>query len=73
MSSPWSSSGPLVRPVPGGPPRPFHLSVTGLTAQQADGRHVALYFGPVPDILQIRENGSWHGVPFQWISTPQHP
>ncbi|MFJ5263370.1 hypothetical protein ACIQAC_23180 [Streptomyces sp. NPDC088387] len=54
--------------VPGGPPLPLHLSVTGLTAAQAERRHVALYVGTVPDELQIRENGSWHDVPFQWTN-----
>ncbi|WSQ10106.1 hypothetical protein OG604_21360 [Streptomyces sp. NBC_01231] len=54
--------------VPGGPPLPLHLSVTGLTAGQAERRHVALYIGIVPDELQIRENGSWHDVPLQWTN-----
>ncbi|CAM5706655.1 hypothetical protein SALBM311S_06311 [Streptomyces alboniger] len=54
--------------VPGGPPLPLHLSVTGLNAGQAERRHVALYIGTVPNELQIRENGSWHDVPFQWTN-----
>lgn len=54
--------------VPGGPPLPFHLSVAGLTAGQAERRHVALYIGIVPDRLQIRENGSWHDVSLQWTN-----
>ncbi|MFI6440165.1 hypothetical protein [Streptomyces sp. NPDC050759] len=54
--------------VPGGPPLPLHLTVTGLTAGQAERRQVALYIGTVPDGLQIRENGSWHDVPLQWTN-----
>lgn len=54
--------------VPGGPPLPLHLSVTGLTARQAERRQVALYIGIVPNELQIRENGSWHDVPLQWTN-----
>ncbi|WP_369229472.1 hypothetical protein AB5J56_02280 [Streptomyces sp. R21] len=54
--------------VPGGRPLPLHLSVTGLTTGQAERRYVALYIGTVPDELQIRENGSWHDVPFQWTN-----
>ncbi|MFL5993104.1 MAG: hypothetical protein ACJ736_02055 [Streptomyces sp.] len=29
---------------------------------------MALYIGTVPDKLQIRENGSWHDMPFQWTN-----
>ncbi|MEU0388990.1 hypothetical protein [Streptomyces chartreusis] len=54
--------------VPGGPPLPLHLSVAGLTAGQAQRRHVALYIGMVPDKVQIRENGSWHDVLLQWTN-----
>ncbi|MFK0173774.1 hypothetical protein ACIQU5_33845 [Streptomyces sp. NPDC090306] len=54
--------------VPGGPPLPLRLSVTGLTAGQADGRRVTIYIGTVPNKLQIRENGSWHDVPLQWTN-----
>ncbi|MGK5693312.1 hypothetical protein ACSNOJ_10495, partial [Streptomyces sp. URMC 128] len=40
----------------------------GLTAGQAQRRHVALYIGMVPDKVQIRENGSWHDVLLQWTN-----
>ncbi|MEU0070605.1 hypothetical protein ABZ027_13855 [Streptomyces sp. NPDC006332] len=54
--------------VPGGPPLPFHLSVAGLTAEQAKRRQVALYIGIVAQKVQIRENGSWHDLALDWTN-----